>query len=163
MIYENFILMGQMLERRATAVCSTISGLSYSETRLLSALMSGPLTRADLAAAVQLTPSAVSRALQPLEKLGFVISARDGRDARQARAQITPAGQERLGDALAGLQDAWTSLELDFGAISAHDVASVLGQLQQPRPLHKGNRPDWAQRTDPAPLPIPSRPGIKIS
>ena len=164
MIYENIIEIGQSLERRATATASMTSGLSYTEMRLLSALENGPQTRTDLATLVGLTPSAISRALGPLEKLGFVVSARDGRDARQSRAQLTEAGAERLGDAQAAVAAAWEGLALDFGSINEADVANLREQLSQPRPRQMGNRPAWAVRADPpAPQsPVPDKyPGIQ--
>jgi len=51
------------------------------------------------ARAVHLTPSAVTRALKPLEKLGYVSTQKGERDARQAVATLTSAGEELLEDA----------------------------------------------------------------
>jgi len=141
MLYDHLIQIGQRLERRASAAAANIAGLSYSETRLLEALEQGPQTRAALAQNVSLTPSAVSRALRPLEKLGFVTSTRSGRDARQSHAQLTPAGKERLGHAQGAIEEAWQSLDLDTGALSPADLKAILSQLQAPRPPHFGNRP----------------------
>ena len=164
MIYENLVKIGALLEKRASAVASTVSGLSYSEIRLLSALESGPLTRATLAEAIGLTPSAVSRALQPLEKLGFVMSARDGRDARQSRASLTDAGAERLAHAQQAVSDAWQALELDLGSIDDASLEHVLAQLTQPRKPVFGNRPRPASAQNASPAAgVPRRPGIQIS
>ena len=100
-----------------------IKGISFSEYQMLAALRDHPAaaaTRVDLAAAVGLTPSGVTRALKPMEKLGFVETAKDARDARKSLATLTPAGIELVvdadgvvGDAIAELGglDALTSSE----------------------------------------------------
>ena len=51
--------------------------------------------------AVGLTPSGVTRALKPMQKLGIVSTVKSKRDARLAIAALTPAGRELLGDASA--------------------------------------------------------------
>lgn len=84
------------LQRRLDGGLS-IAGISYAEYRLLRCIADAPgpgISRVDLAALVGLTPSGVTRALRPLEKLGFVDTERDQRDARRALAALTPAGEE---------------------------------------------------------------------
>lgn len=164
MIYENLIKIGALIEKKATSAASFISGLSYSEIRLLSALELEPLTRSALAEAIGLTPSAVSRALQPLEKLGYVSSEKDGRDARQSRARLTEAGAERLSHAQHAVAEAWDGLQIDFGPIDEASLKHVLDQLHQPHAPVFGNRP----RPQPSPplsssASVPRRPGIQIS
>lgn len=101
------------VERRLTGNLGAIRGISYSEFRLLSALAdAGPrgLSRVDLGRQVGLTPSAVTRALQPLTKLGMVTTTKDARDARRAMAQLTPAGHEVVTDAAGVVRDAMLQL-----------------------------------------------------
>lgn len=66
---------------------------------LLKDFHNGAATRVDLARAVHLSPSAVTRALKPLEKIGYVSTKKGERDARQSVAILTPAGKELLNDA----------------------------------------------------------------
>ena len=59
----------------------------------------------DLAHAVGLTPSGVTRALRPMEKLGYVTTAKSKRDARLALASLTPPGQDLVNDASGVVDD----------------------------------------------------------
>ena len=59
----------------------------------------------DLAQAVGLTPSGVTRALRPMEKLSIVSTVKSKRDARLAIAALTPAGRELLDDASSVVDD----------------------------------------------------------
>ena len=104
------------LERRLDRALSTIRGLSFSEYRLLRALATQPEARAmrvDLAHAVGLTPSAVTRALKPLEKLCYVETLKSDRDARRSLACLTDSGRELLSDAEGIASDVLHSLPID--------------------------------------------------
>jgi DNA-binding MarR family transcriptional regulator len=90
------------LERRLDNALGSIRGISLAEYRLLRALGDAPgsqASRVDLAQAVGLTPSGVTRALRPMEKLSIVSTLKSKRDARLAIAALTPAGRELLDDA----------------------------------------------------------------
>jgi DNA-binding MarR family transcriptional regulator len=74
-------------------------GLSFGDFVVLlhlSAAADGRLRRVDLAQQLGLTPSAVTRTLIPLEKIGLVKRERDPRDARVGYAVLTDVGQETL-------------------------------------------------------------------
>lgn len=95
------------LERRLDHSLGAVRGISLGEYRLLRALGDAPgaqASRVDLAQQVGLTPSGVTRALRPMEKLGIVSTLRSKRDARLSIAALTPAGRELLEDA-AGVVD----------------------------------------------------------
>ena len=101
------------LEKRLDSNLGAIRGISLAEYRLLRALADAPsawASRVDLAQAVGLTPSGVTRALRPIEKLGFVSTAKSKRDARLALASLTPAGQELVEDASAVVNDTMKSI-----------------------------------------------------
>lgn len=120
------------LERRLDRALSGTRGISFSEYRLLKALSSSEragFARIDLAAAVGLTPSAVTRALKPLEKIGYVTTLRNERDARQSLASITPAGTALLQDATAILQDDLSALPLN--QLSRQKLAEFLARLRE--------------------------------
>lgn len=101
------------IERRLDASLGAIRGISLAEYRLLRALADAPNSRAsrvDLAHAVGLTPSGVTRALRPMEKLGIVTTVKSKRDARLAIAALSPAGRELVEDASAVVNDAMQAL-----------------------------------------------------
>ena len=92
----DFLNTASALEHRLDRALS-FRGISFSEYKLLSVLAESSqigTPRAELAARVGLTPSAITRALKPLEKLGYIDTARNQRDARQSLAIITSAGLE---------------------------------------------------------------------
>lgn len=102
------------LTRRLDSSLSMIKGISFSEYQILAALRDHPnaaATRVDLAAAVGLSPSGVTRALKPMEKLGFVETRRDARDARKSLAGLTSAGLELAADADGVVEDTITNVE----------------------------------------------------
>ena len=91
------------IERRLDHSLGAIRGISLAEYRLLRALGDAPnsqASRVDLADAVGLTPSGVTRALRPMEKL----------DARLAIAALTPAGRDLLSDASGVVDDAMKAM-----------------------------------------------------
>ena len=96
------------VQRRLDGPLANIKGITFSEYQLLLAIQAAPggrATRVDLAAAVGLTPSGVTRALKPLEKLGFVKTTKDDRDARRSMAQLTSHGMELTNDATGVVND----------------------------------------------------------
>ena len=66
----------------------------------LSRAPGGRLRRVDLATELGLTGSAVTRALIPLEKIGFVTREPDPRDARVGYAVLSRSGQRVVREAL---------------------------------------------------------------
>jgi len=122
------------LNRRLDCVLSNSRGISFSEYRLLSTLSKagkGGIPRIDLANAVGLTASAVTRALKPLEKLGYVRTDRNERDARQSLAVITPAGLKLLEDAQGVLED--TLRELPLNTLSPQKITEFQNRLSEIR------------------------------
>jgi DNA-binding MarR family transcriptional regulator len=88
--------------RDLDAVLGAVHGIGFSDFTLLSDLRTAENSRrrpVDLAARLHLTASGVSRALQPLEKIGLVARESDQRDARVSYARLTPAGIRVLEEA----------------------------------------------------------------
>ncbi len=115
------------IERRFDRILSNVRGISFTEYFLLKRLGELPnhaATRVDLAALVHLTPSAVTRALKPLEKIGYIQSKKNERDARQSVATLTKAGEELLRDA-----DSLLSDEISALSISASDTKELKALL----------------------------------
>ena len=118
------------LERRLDRALSGVRGISFSEYRLLRELAARPEARAmrvELAQAVGLTPSAVTRALKPMEKLGLIETLKSERDARRSLACLTSGGRELLEDAEGVARDVLLSLPMD--ALSAEHLDAFLRQV----------------------------------
>jgi len=83
-------------ENKATAALSGHHGLSVSDFAVLHHLAEAPgyrLRRVDLAQHLALTPSGITRLLNPLERRGIVSREESGHDARATYAVLTPAGR----------------------------------------------------------------------
>ena len=101
------------VERRLDSSLGSIRGISLAEYRLLRALADSPnsqASRVDLAQAVGMTPSGVTRALRPMEKLGVVSTMKSKRDARLAIAALNPTGRELVNDASGVVDDSMKNL-----------------------------------------------------
>jgi len=119
------------IERRLDRVLSATKGVSFTEYHLLNVLNEkhgGSATRVDLANAVSLTPSAITRALKPLEKIGFVVTEKSDHDARRSIASLTPAGSELLEDANRIVIDEIELLKLPHDGID--ETLTILNHLK---------------------------------
>ena len=120
------------VEKRLDSSLGSIRGISLAEYRLLRALSDAPsswASRVDLAHTVGLTPSGVTRALRPLEKLGFISTAKSKRDARLALASLTPAGLELVEDATGVVNDTMRSILERSPKVAAH-LDEMIGLLE---------------------------------
>ena len=121
------------LEQRLDHSLGAIRGISLAEYRLLRALGDAPgsqASRVDLAQAVGLTPSGITRALRPMEKLGIVSTVKSKRDARLAIAALTPAGREVLNDA-SGVVDDTMKAVLKRTPQLAKQAGALTGLLEE--------------------------------
>jgi DNA-binding MarR family transcriptional regulator len=87
------------LVKRFDARLSGLHGVSFADLAVLRCLgraEGGRMRRVDLAQALGLSASGVTRGLIPLERIGLVVREPDPRDARVAYAALTPTGRERL-------------------------------------------------------------------
>jgi len=121
------------LERRLTGQLGSIRGISLAEYRILRSLADAPTaqaSRVELAQAVGLTPSGVTRALRPMEKLGMVSTLKSKRDARLAIAALTPAGRELVNDASGVVNDAMKTILKRSPKINAN-LATMIDLLDE--------------------------------
>jgi len=121
------------LEKRLDSALGAIRGISFAEYRLLRALSDAPgswASRVDLAHAVGMTPSGVTRALRPLEKLGYVTTAKSKRDARLALASLTPPGRDLVNDA-SGVVDDMMKTVLERSRKTPPQVDEMIGMLEE--------------------------------
>lgn len=89
------------LVKRFDASLGGLHGVSLADFTLLLRLSQAPgdrMRRVDLAEALGLTASGVTRGLGPLERIGLVRRDTDVRDARVAYAALTGTGRERLAE-----------------------------------------------------------------
>jgi DNA-binding MarR family transcriptional regulator len=122
------------LERRVDSALGSIRGISLAEYRLLKALGDAPqaqASRVDLAQTIGLTPSGVTRALRPMEKLGIVSTVKSKRDARLAIAALTPAGRQLLNDASGVVDDSMRGFleRSPTAAGKIEELISLLGDI----------------------------------
>jgi DNA-binding MarR family transcriptional regulator len=121
------------VERRLDASLGAIRGISYAEYRLLRALGELPQSRASrvvLAQQIGITPSGITRALRPLEKLGVVKTVKAERDARLAIATLTSAGEALLQDASGVVNDALDTILSRTPAVTA-DIVMIADRLDE--------------------------------
>ncbi|MEU2224280.1 MarR family winged helix-turn-helix transcriptional regulator [Streptomyces sp. NPDC012751] len=115
------------LVRRFDARLGGLHGVSLADFTLLLRLGQAPggrMRRVDLAEALGLTASGVTRGLAPLERIGLVTREPDARDARVAYAALTGTGRRRLTEMLATAEE--TAAEVFTGtAWPAADVAGL--------------------------------------
>ncbi len=134
---ENLVLQilttAAALERRLDSAFSFSRGITFSEYRLLRTLENAEhgLTRVALAQALSVSPSGVTRALKPLEKLGYVSTEKNSRDARQSLAKLTRGGHELLSDVSLVLADFMLDLGIEsMSTQSLNATEKVLRELQ---------------------------------
>jgi DNA-binding MarR family transcriptional regulator len=125
------------LVKRFDGRLSALHGVSLADLMVLLELgraEGGRMRRVDLAAALGLTASGVTRGLVPLERIGLVVREPDPRDARVAYASLTPTGRERLGEMLATADeiaaDVFAAPRWADGGIDA--MAGLLADLSGP-------------------------------
>ncbi|MFC9925718.1 MarR family winged helix-turn-helix transcriptional regulator [Streptomyces sp. NPDC127190] len=119
------------LARRFDARLSGLHGVSLADFTLLLRLGQAPggrMRRVDLAEALGLTASGVTRGLAPLERIGLVSREPDARDARVAYAALTATGRQRLTEMRATAEE--TAAELFAApAWGTEDIALLSGLL----------------------------------
>ncbi|MFC5909924.1 MarR family winged helix-turn-helix transcriptional regulator [Streptacidiphilus monticola] len=119
------------VSRRFDTRLSGHHGVSFADFQILMSLGQAPggrMRRVDLAQALGLSASGITRALGPLERIGLVEREKDPRDARVAYAALTATGRERLADMLTTARE--TAAEVFGGAEwQEADAASVFGSL----------------------------------
>ena len=114
------------LSRKLDGRLGSLHGISFADFALLRQLGAAPdqrLRRVDLADGLGLTPSAVTRALIPLEKIGLVSRQTDKRDARIGYATLSAAGRRLLAEA----QE--TAEETTHDALRETDFGTELGRI----------------------------------
>ncbi len=109
-----------------------LPGIGYTDFIILSELDSvvgRRLRPVDLANRLMLTPSGVTRAIIPLEKIGLVERTLHERDARASYVAITQAGMDRLDEAMDGVERVVN--ETLASSITRTDRIALLGLFER--------------------------------
>jgi len=112
----------------ATEKRSLVYGASFSEFLILRAIETeGPegIRRVDLAGKVGLSISGVTRALAPLEKLGYLEHQEQSLDARVRKVSLTNSGRELLKDIAADVQRLMQLIEPEIDELNRNLVAGT--------------------------------------
>ena len=120
----------QSLEQKIEGVLSHCRGISNSEYQILCCLAQAPrnrLTRVAIARTLYSSPSGITRALKPLEKLGYVVTEKNERDARQSLACLTDGGRELIADSNSALEELFS--EFDQASLSQRAYGNLLKEL----------------------------------
>src|SRR5215831_9550338 len=111
-------------EARVDAQLGSAHGLGLSDFAALHHLLEAPggrLRRVDLARALALTPSGVTRLLGPLERRGIVARELDGNDARATYAVLTRSGKTLVKNAATTVEAIAASI---LGSLGERDRAA---------------------------------------
>ncbi|MEM1145058.1 MAG: MarR family transcriptional regulator [Pseudomonadota bacterium] len=108
-------------------------GVTFREHRILSKLQDSEkgLTRVSLAKELSMSASGVTRALKPLEKLGYVTTEKNKRDARQSLARLSRGGRALLEDVEPILADYYEGLPI--AGLSDDEIARLEEALRSLR------------------------------
>ena len=120
----------QSLEQKIEGVLAHCRGISNSEYQILCSLAEAPhnrQTRVAIARNLYSSPSGITRALKPLEKLGYVVTEKNERDARQSFACLTDVGRELIADSNAALEELFS--EFDQASLSQRAYGNLLKEL----------------------------------
>ena len=138
------------LVKRFDGPLGSLHGVSFGDFAMLLHLRRAPggrMRRVDLAEALGLTASGVTRALAPLERIGLVVREANPRDARVAYAALTDVGRERVAEMLATAEQVGADV---FGdpPWQAGDLEGLADMLAR---LGGTGVPDAHEGRDPAP------------
>jgi DNA-binding MarR family transcriptional regulator len=124
-------LYGQLTE-------GIVPGLDKTTYPVLSGIdRAGPSSAADLALAVGLDRSGVSRRATRLEQAGLLARQPDPRDARAALLVLTAAGEQAIATMRARLTDAISASFSSWPAGQAEAFASALGRFVSDGPFQQ--------------------------
>lgn len=119
------------LQKRLTTDLS-VHGISLTEYLVLRHLEGAPgkkMRRVDLAQAVGLTPSGVTRLLNPMEKIGLVSKEAGPRDARVSLVTLGPGGETIYRESKITFADTAKALLAPLGHAHRQALSRILSDL----------------------------------
>jgi DNA-binding MarR family transcriptional regulator len=108
--------------------------LGLTEYLVLRQLYSAPqekLRRSDLAEQVWLTPSGVTRLLNPMEKIGLIKKEENPRDARVSLVALTAAGRRTYEEAKVAFEDSAAGFFKPLAKSNLKLFSELLAELNQ--------------------------------
>ncbi|WP_438862282.1 MarR family winged helix-turn-helix transcriptional regulator [Neptunicella sp.] len=108
-------------------------GINYTELLVMYQLSLAPhltMRRIELANAVSLSASGVTRLLLPMEKIKLVEKQQNSRDARVSLVKLTPTGQQVLTEALESFKQSAQSATQTLDTAQLEQCLQLLKQLQ---------------------------------
>src|SRR6056297_122978 len=130
LIIELMNLQFKIQKRIGSAL--SVHGLGISDYLVLNQLYIAPskkMRRNDLAARVGLSPSGITRLLNPLEKIGLVDKESNPRDARVSLVALSAPGKQIYEDAKASFSDASHLLFEPLNAVQLNKLSELLKPL----------------------------------
>lgn len=124
----NLIELNASINRQLSGPLS-LQGIGLSEYLVLNHLhqaKDGRMRRVDLATHVGLTPSGITRLLNPMEKIGLVEKEANPRDARVSLAVLTKAGEQIYQDASQGFKQCAEQVLRHLGEQDQHQLGQIL-------------------------------------
>ena len=115
----------QVFDERLQPVGLTIGQFGVMAQVYGSSLSRPPLTMKELSNAIGMDPTTLNRTLKPLESSGWVSTAPDPRDRRARCVRLTPAGRERLAEAM----PLWRAAGADVRRTVGDETMLALGGL----------------------------------
>jgi DNA-binding MarR family transcriptional regulator len=133
-LFDGLLQFSRSLRSRSGDWSQTARDLSRGDTVTLGVVERQGSTRpGQIAAALGVDPSVVSRQLAALDRLGLIARCTDPSDRRAERISVTPLGHERLVQARAAMCDAlaerltgWDLEAISHAATVVGDVADLL-------------------------------------
>ncbi|WP_286269205.1 MarR family winged helix-turn-helix transcriptional regulator [Thalassotalea hakodatensis] len=129
LVFELIGLQNSMLKKFTGTL--SIHGLGLSDYLVLDKLYHAPyskMRRSDLAEQVGLSPSGVTRLLNPLEKIGLVAKEANARDARVSLVTLSPTGEQIYQEAKASFSQTTNSL---FDSLKPVEINSLVQLLKK--------------------------------
>lgn len=123
--------LNSKIEKRIGGALSA-HGISLSEYLVLNQLYSAPqqkMRRSDLAEQVGLSPSGITRLLNPMEKIGLVEKEENPRDARVSLVTLSTAGKQLYEEAQVSFEHASTALLEPLDSIRLTTLVEILKLL----------------------------------
>ncbi|WP_144211026.1 MarR family winged helix-turn-helix transcriptional regulator [Shewanella donghaensis] len=110
----------------------SVHGISFTEFMVMHQLAQAPnkvISRIQLADAINLTASGVTRLLLPMEKNGLVEKEKNSRDARVSLVKLTDTGNTLYQDALATSQSCSDGLTQHLSSKQLTQLSELLRKL----------------------------------
>jgi DNA-binding MarR family transcriptional regulator len=120
------------LRRRLEGPLGGGHGIGFTDFQILAeldAVQGGRLRASDLAARLMLSPSGITRAVLPLEKIGLVERQAHERDARGTYVVLTSAGKARVDEAQVTVDRIFG--ETFAGLLTRTDRIALLGLFER--------------------------------